>query len=256
MNTHVTKTIAAMALSCLVSPASAQFVNPSFEQGLSGWTYNTGVFVIGSAGSQPIGVSGSLSADLGGGDISGAQMSQTINVLPDADYQLSFFSAANGAGAPGLTSIGKVEIIATNGTLLASQSFTNLSPSPMLGTNGFSPVVVPLSTGANQSSITVRFSDQTPNGGIGVDVAVDAVNLTLIAARHRLMVDLYAGILLSGPEPGTYAIQYADSLNGQTSTNWQSLTNLTLTTFPHLFLDTSNPSSGRVQRFYRSVFTP
>ena len=239
-----------------VGSAAAQIVNPSFEQGLAGWNVNPGVFVVGQSVSQPIGVDGSYSADLGGGGIAGSQMSQTVNVLLDANYELRFFSAANGSGVPGLTSVGKVEILSTNGTALASLTFTNVSPASMLGTNGFSPVVVPFVTGANETVVTVRFSDETPNGGGGVDVAIDAAQLSLIAARNRLAMELYAGVQISGPEPGTYEIQYVESLGGQTSTNWLSLTNLSLSTFPHVFLDASGPVRGNARRFYRSVYKP
>src|SRR5204863_29743 len=111
--------------------------NGGFEAGLAGWSYNAGVYSIGHFGTEPIGVDGSLAADLGGGEIAGSKMWQSITVVPQTPYQLTFSEAANGAGFAGLTAVGKAEIEDSHGTILAALRFTNISPTHILGTTGF-----------------------------------------------------------------------------------------------------------------------
>src|SRR5205814_6536633 len=96
---------------------------------------------------------------------------------PSSQYVLNFYSAANGVNTAGLTAIGRVDIEDSNGNVIASQTFTNISPSPLVGTNGFVPRMLAFNTGAGSQCVTIRFLDLTPNGGVGIDVAIDAVNL-------------------------------------------------------------------------------
>jgi len=60
-------------------------------------------------------------------------------------------------------------------------------------------------------------------------------------------IELYAGLTITGSVGTNYVVQYVNALSH--STNWQTLTNLTLPTNPYLWVDTSTPAWG--QRFYR-----
>jgi len=85
--------------------------------------------------------------------------------------------AANGAGFAGLTAVGKAEIEDSHGTILAALTFTNISPVHVLGSTGFVAHTLPFTPGPDSSCVTVRFSDLTPNGGVGIDVAIDGVSV-------------------------------------------------------------------------------
>src|SRR5207244_9336898 len=70
--------------------------NGSFEAGLAGWSYNAGVYSIGHFSTQPIGVDGSLCADLGGAGVSGSTSGQPFPDILQTRYQLTFASQPNG----------------------------------------------------------------------------------------------------------------------------------------------------------------
>jgi hypothetical protein len=163
---------------CATESVSQSLINGGFEQGLNGWLQNSAVYIIGVAGSQPIGVDGSYAADLGGGNVAGSKMWQSVAVVPGAPYELSFYSAANAASNN--AAVGKVEIEDADGVILASQTFTNVSKGPMLGTNGFGLRKLSFTVGSNSSCLTIRFLDLTPNGGVGIDLAIDGVALKKI----------------------------------------------------------------------------
>ena len=86
-------------------------------------------------------------------------------------------------------------------------------------------------------------------------MALDAVAVTL-AGQTSFKVAPYAGLTLSGNKAGTYRIEYLDQFVPQATINWLALTNLTVTQFPYLYIDTSVPMDGAVRRFYRIVFVP
>ena len=163
--THAGQDTPCIIYTCPVEMLSSTLNNGSFEQMLSGWSYNAGVYHIGHAGSQPIGVEGELSADLGGANIVGAKMWQSVAVRPGGQYELSFYSCANGSGYAGRTAVGRVEVEDAQGQIIAGMSFTNVSPTPMLGSNGFERHQLEFGVGSAASCVTIRFLDLTPGGG-------------------------------------------------------------------------------------------
>lgn len=65
-------------------------------------------------------------------------------------------------------------------------------------------------------------------------------------------LQLYAGLTITGQVGTVCAIQTVTNL--AETNNWVTLTNITLLTSPHVWLDMNGPAAGR--RFYRSVTVP
>jgi len=59
---------------------------------------------------------------------------------------------------------------------------------------------------------------------------------------------MFAGLVINGPLGSNYNVQAASDLAGS---NWTTLTNLTLTTHPYIFIDYNSPTNA--QQFYRVV---
>jgi len=116
----------------------------------------------------------------------------------------------------------------------------------------------PIAWGTNAS---LSFSNlQLTNAGA---YSVEVTNLygsdlsdaaTLIVNPAGVTLGLYAGLTLSGSVGKTFGIQYAATLNS--TTNWTTLTNVTLTQPVELWLDTSVDVSHGGKRFYRVVAVP
>ena len=79
-----------------------------------------------------------------------------------------------------------------------------------------------------------------------------AVNSARAEGPPIIGVQLYAGLTLTGAVGTVYSIQYVTDLS-QTNA-WITLTNLTLTRSPYLWIDTTQPAQTR--RFYRAVSMP
>ena len=62
-----------------------------------------------------------------------------------------------------------------------------------------------------------------------------------------------AVIVLAGPVGQQFRVDYTDVVTA-TTTNWLTLTNLTLPYSPYLVIDLASP--GRTNRFYRAVPLP
>jgi hypothetical protein len=155
--------------------AFADISNGSFESGLTAWSYNHNVYYVGVPPAQPIGVDGDYAGDVGGGDAMGAAMWQTVAVTSGALYELTFFSAAN--GDEGRVSVGRVDIADSDGNFIAIDTFTNIAPSSILGTNGFVEQIVRFRP--TSDCVTIRFVDATANGN-QVDLLVDKVALAVV----------------------------------------------------------------------------
>jgi hypothetical protein len=67
-----------------------------------------------------------------------------------------------------------------------------------------------------------------------------------------LTLKMYAGLTIDGEIGETYQIQFVPALGNQTE--WQVLTNVTLTNVPYLFIDLESP--GVPRRFYRALPPP
>ncbi|MCL5098415.1 MAG: immunoglobulin domain-containing protein [Candidatus Omnitrophica bacterium] len=65
-------------------------------------------------------------------------------------------------------------------------------------------------------------------------------------------VNQYGGILIQGLPGRNHQIQYADTIGG--TTNWVTLTTITLPSSPYLFYDVQ--STNAAKRFYRAVLLP
>jgi len=161
---------------CASETVYSSLVNGSFENGLTGWSYNSGMFTIGTAGT-PIGVDGSYSGDLGGGGVTGTKVWQSVAALPGTNYVLSFYSGCNGSSND--VAVGRVEVEDTSGTIIASQGFTNVCPGSVFDTNGFTLHSLSFTTSSSATCMTIRFLDLTPNAAT-IDLAIDDVTLSAV----------------------------------------------------------------------------
>jgi hypothetical protein len=164
-----------IAISC---QAGAQIINGNFENGFEGWNYNDGVYIIGHPDFQPIGIDGNYAADLGGAEITGSELWQTVSIVPQAHYRLDFFSASNGDREAGKIAVGAVQIEDAAGNIIESLTISNVSPGFMIGDLGFVAQSLEFKAPKQGNEITIRFLDQTPNGGFTIDWVIDKVSLT------------------------------------------------------------------------------
>jgi hypothetical protein len=174
-------TLLGCMLLAIAGQTGAQIINGDFENGFDGWNYNDGVYIIGQPGFQPIGIGGTYAADLGGAEITGSELWQTVQVIPQAHYRLDFFSASNGDHDVGDVAIGKVRVEDNAGRVIASNTITNISQGVMMGDQGFVAQSLEFKAPKDSDRITIRFLDQTPNGGINIDWVVDKVSLTQLS---------------------------------------------------------------------------
>jgi hypothetical protein len=116
--------------------------------------------------------------------------------------------------------------------------------------------------GATSASLTVSNVTTNQSGNYTVTISNAAGTVTsepgslLVLAGGLSVVDLhfYAGVTLFGLPARQYEIQYEEILGG--TTNWVTLTTVTLAnpSTPFLYFDLR--STNRVQRFYRAVLVP
>jgi hypothetical protein len=173
---HLTVT-GAICFAGLVS--QGQILNGSFENGLTSWTTVLGDYTIGGA-SLPIGTSGVYSADLGGGDHTGAYLSQTIgNFAGGGTYRLSYDSGCNAGTVLSRVCTWGVEIIA-DGVTISSQTLSQQNVGILTGSYGFVHHDLDFTVGSTVQNITIKFVDLTANGGISIDTALDSVSVTVV----------------------------------------------------------------------------
>lgn len=180
---------------------------------------------------------------------------------------------ANGL-ATGLA-VGSSTITATAGNLAANTTLTvvtqpAITSQPMnatAGANGTTTFTAGASGGA--LSYQWRFNGTNIAGANGpaltltnisfsqigcYTVMVGNVAGTAVSSCAQLSVvgiNMYAGLNIYGSVGANYRIEFVNNLS---STNWQTLTNITLPASPYLQIDTDSPNN--VQRFYRAILLP
>lgn len=169
---------------------SAQLVNGSFEEGLTGWTRNNTASDI-SPWVVP-GSDGTNCLEIGGGNVPGSIVSQTFSVAAGARYMLAFDILA--LGDPGRTGIVRVELDSAVG-MLATQWFTNAARNTLPYT--FQAKSVPFTVPAGVTSVTLRFVDMSPSSGIAVDPIIDNVRVT--SGASGVLLDTFTLTELAGP---------------------------------------------------------
>jgi hypothetical protein len=178
-------------MACLSSTlAFAQITNGSFEFGAAGWSSTGGLSILGPPALSAVGVDGTHCAGIGGADIPNSTLSQTFPVIALTDYVLSLTTAAGGDNFPGLFGSVRVDLIVPDNSLLVSQSFINISPGPLIGTNGFTRHTIPFKT-TSVSAVTLRITDTSPNGGVAVDPFIDDVRVYqhALSSTENLLVN-------------------------------------------------------------------
>ncbi len=86
-----------------------------------------------------------------------------------------------------------------------------------------------------------------PNGSDGV-VWDNLCYGPVVTSSAEMEISMYAGLRLTGSVGCAYNLQYADDVAG---TNWVTLTHLTLTNSPHLWIDLESGTNRH--RFYRAL---
>jgi hypothetical protein len=196
------KTIATLILSVSIAwTANSQVLsispslisNGSFENGLTGWTTAGTVEVLGpTRTSMPVGTDGTHAAAIGTFDGPNASMSQVLSLSPNAHYRMTFDLHASGVGVGGL--LGQVQVRITDGSsTYFSSLFSAISPAYLHnGADGFEAKEFYFFLPANVNSVTLTFSDASPNGGRSVDPIVDNIQLQVVPEPQTL------GLLLLG----------------------------------------------------------
>src|SRR5262249_32364755 len=143
-----------------------------FEDGFTGWSAVASV-VMGPPSQPPLGVEGTHSASLGIFDVAGATLAQTVGVVGETNYSLTFWFMANGAaGRTGSVRVG----VEGPGGVLASQIFSERAVT-LVNSNGFVRREVMFETPAGTTAVRIRFEDVSANGGLQVDPVIDDVQL-------------------------------------------------------------------------------
>lgn len=226
-------------------------VNGSFESGATAWTFTGGLSVLGPPSLPALGVDGTHCAGIGGADIPDSTLAQTFSVVPDSDYLVTLATAAGGDGYAGRTSIVRVDVLAPDNGVLASRSFTNISPGPLFGTNGFVKRTLTFTSPTNVSSATLRITDTSPSGGVAVDPLIDNVAVQKLPLSLAIRVSQIEVSWITVASR-TYQPQYRSDL----TTNLWTDFGLPIpgTGAAMSFLYTLPP--GEPQRFFRVVTVP
>jgi hypothetical protein len=100
--------------------------------------------------------------------------------------------------------------------------------------------------------VTIEFHNVGTQGdGFALDDMTIAVPEQVLPAPAELDAHMYAGLTIAGTVTAQYTIEYAPSPE---STNWTTLTNITLPSSPYLWFDTTSTSTQA--RYYRAVGVP
>ena len=219
--------------------------NRSFELGLTGWRSRD--VVIYGPPTFTIGTHGTNAAGLGANDAAGSFLEQSF--VGEGTYQLTFDIAA--MGSAGLRTVTRLEV-ATDAGILISDTITNFGNGLVpAGSPPFQRKIYTFDLTSLNTNVTLRLLDLTPNNGFGIDTILD--NFILFQTASPLRIRLYPGITVSGVVGSRQRVDYVDTVVGSV-TNWQTLTNVTLTNASITVIDYSAPPLGR--RFYRSVVIP
>ena len=109
--------------------------------------------------------------------------------------------------------------------------------------------------GATGPTLTLTNTAHAQAGFYSVIVSNDFGTVTSSRAQltfNFLTLKMYAGLTIDGEVGQTYRIEYL-TLLGEPN-DWQSLTTVTLTNTPYLYIDRDVPLSA--QRFYRALLVP
>ena len=158
---------------------SQTVVDPYFEHGLVGWKFHASD-VIGPPRFPASGRFGTHMAAIGVGDEPNGYLQQTI-AFPSGmarvsrDFVLLFDFGS--IGVPGSTAVLKVEISDNRGRSLLKRTLVNQRPQPdyRIPANEITSERLFFYAPLETTWITVRFSDESPNGGYQVDPAIDNV---------------------------------------------------------------------------------
>ena len=185
------------AMLSLFLTAHAQIINGSFENGFTGWNTTAGDFIIGAVGGPPVATSGGNSAVIGGGNISGSILSQTIPTFASGlSYLLRYDSLASVPNLPSPQTASWTVVIVADAQTIFSQNFSQQSIGFPNGSIGFINRQINFSVPVNTQNITIRFVDNTLSGG--VDPAFDTVSISAAPEPSSVVLMSMAAIVAIG----------------------------------------------------------
>jgi|SRR6266850_924073 len=109
--------------------------------------------------------------------------------------------------------------------------------------------------GASAATLSLLNTTYAQAGFYSIIVSNQFGSVTSVRAELSfkfLSLRMYAGLTIDGQQGQNYRIEYVDAL--RPTTTWQSLTTVTLTNTPYLYIDTD--SVNFPQRFYRALPLP
>jgi hypothetical protein len=99
---------------------------------------------------------------------------------------VTFATAANGDSYPGRTGTVRAEVLGSDNSVLVAEQFVNISPGPLVGTNGFIKREMTFTSPSNASLATLRFTDASASGGTAVDPMIDDVRVLYAGQAESL----------------------------------------------------------------------
>ena len=131
-------------------------------------------------------------------NLPGAFLAQTLTLLPGTAYVLNFDSAANAVAVVGKVGMVRVEVFDSMTSVLAADTFTDLSPGNLQGALGFSTRSLGFTTPVDSGSVRLKFSDVSSDNGSALDENIDNVRLTAVPEpTSTALLLLGAGALLA-----------------------------------------------------------
>ncbi len=180
----------------------------------------------------------------------------TVNLKP-ADFisqngQVTIASSA--AGVPSITQQPQVQTAPTGTSVTLSVTASGTEPLQYQWWKDNAPV--PGATSATLVLTAVQVKDAgrysvkvTNNLGSATS---ETAQLTVTGGAPELLLDLYAGLTISGVAGRTYTIQFTTDLTEPAQ--WRTLATITLLKSTELWFDVNSPAQPR--RFYRAVLAP
>jgi hypothetical protein len=106
-------------------------------------------------------------------------------------------------------------------------------------------------SGATNVTLTITNFSAAKAGAYAVTISNAAGSVTSQPGTLTgVDVAMFAGIIVNGPLGSNYLIQASSTV----VTNWMTLTNITLTTQPYVFIDYDSPTNR--QQFYQAIPAP
>ncbi|MDB6026920.1 MAG: hypothetical protein JWM68_3143 [Verrucomicrobiales bacterium] len=166
--------------------AHAQILqNGSFESGFDGWTSNAGPGVGLADAATWAPSQGTNLVEIGGGDLSGSQLSQTFPVTGGSRYLLTFDQSV--IGDEGLVGVLRVTVSTASSGTLATKTFG--VPTHTLNYGQYVSNLMAFTVPLGETNATITFFDESADGGTAVDPLLD--NVVIVESASAVGLAIY-----------------------------------------------------------------